>query len=449
MYEEYSYYLYPSIIRTSRQIAHEASHVLYNENGLIRISSCGHRYSADVFRSGREGGHAVPILAFGEQAQRFTRHAMEMVMLRESVQEYGDWDDVHDHCFVIAGNDLPRLCHTLLVTNLSRRSSLDRLTLAIEIYPEDTTAMLVPVDGGLPADAGGLATFAANSTPVTYNQSIDNIAINKDRTPSKDEILTRDKGINLNKETKSTSPHPRVLRLLEPLRKVHSLHGVYIEGAIDEEYQTGLLMRMLGPPPSDEEFHYTLCRQFHDALIDENLHTSLTKIKLTLDTMKDQKSIRPYDWDGSAVISIGSYTGDTLWDAQQDINIRARVLLAWAFLNAGNASEAEDQTDTIIYGSNDADSYWNTPPKGHTIAIAFHLQAHVSEKIGNERDQPHSFVLSKVVRALREGLRHQPGNQLLERELSQKKAEQEREEEFEDLMELWRRMNEQDIDEAW
>lgn len=79
-------------------------------------------------------------------------------MLYENMQQEENWMDIAENCFVIAGDDLPELCHTMLVQNIVSTSPLEDLTLAIEIYPEDTANPVVPVEGGETLkDGGGIA----------------------------------------------------------------------------------------------------------------------------------------------------------------------------------------------------------------------------------------------------------------------------------------------------
>ena len=104
MKEGYGYVFHPSILRTNRQIEREASHVLYAENLLVRVSSCGSALSANGFG----GGHAVPILACEPHAKLFTRHVMEFIMLRDYEASFDGHPSHSENCFVIASDDLPR-----------------------------------------------------------------------------------------------------------------------------------------------------------------------------------------------------------------------------------------------------------------------------------------------------------------------------------------------------
>ena len=339
MYEEHAYRFHPSILGASRQIEREASRVLYTENCLVRVSSCGKCYLVDdCGLVGNYDGHAVPILAAYERAHKFTRHTMEIVMLRDDTLL--DSSDLIENSFVIAGDDLEGFCHILLKLNPLSGTRLDQLTLAIEIFTERADAIAGPYEKD-DALIDGEGFLRGNcSIEATTSTKDDDLIPSKmpivRRAPTEEGALTLDQAINPRKHATSVVSCPRGLKLLEPLHKLHSLHGVYIEGPIGDDDKTALRLSMLGLPPSDLEMFDVLLSKFKDAMSTYDTgdqEAGSVKLKLTLDTIKDQMSTRKRDWGGNDVIPQGApYAGYTVRNAQRDIQEQVWTKLAWRFL---------------------------------------------------------------------------------------------------------------------
>ena len=460
MYEEHEYKFFPSILRTSRQIEREASHVLYAENDLIRVSFCGLLPSRDFLgRGSHRNGHAVPILATDYHAHSFTRHMMEIVMLREIAQpERGSFDAI-DRSFVIAGDDLQSFCHTLLVMNRYEITHLDQMTLAIEVYTEGTAAVTVPFESGEnPINGEGLVRgdiSIENGKSTKGDALINNENLGNKKISIAGVAIMGSDAISLGNKTNSVVHSPRVLRLLAPLHKLHSLHGVYIEGSISDDYKTALLSSMLGPPPSDQAMFDVLLDRFEDAIRcyeTGEQDAALAKVKLTQDTLKDQKYIRSKRWDGSALLSTGPYAGYSVRDAERDIEVQVWTKLAWACLEVGDEPHilrANDYVSMITFGRlYKPNSYWSESQRKHKLAMTCYLEAHVDEAIGNIRYAHRARYISDAVHALQVGIQHESETPKLERKLRECRDELRRYRDMEDLildlMEMWERLNETD-----
>lgn len=64
---------------------------------------------------------------------------------------------------------------------------------------------------------------------------------------------------------------------------------------MDEQYKINLLLKMYGPPPSDQEVFDLVPAIFEDAMSNYdtgNEFAALTKTKYMTDTMKDQRSVK-------------------------------------------------------------------------------------------------------------------------------------------------------------
>ena len=433
MYERHAYHFHPSILRASRQIEREASHVLYNENSLVRVSSCPHPYRVD--RHGlRENfdGHAIPILAAYKRAHKFTRHTMEFVILHEDT--LSDCSDLSVNSFVIAGDDLQRFCLILLRLNALSDMRLDRLTLAIEIFTERANAIAAPYekDDALIDGQGFLRSncFVKATTSIKDDDLIPSTMSIVRKAQIKERALTLDQTISLGRLTISIVSSSRLQRLLKPLHELHSLHGVYIEGPIGDDYKTALLLSMLGPPPGDLKMFDVVLSKFKDAMSTYDTgdqEAGSAKLKLTLDTIKEQTSIRKRKWSGNAVIPEGGpYAGYTVWNAQREIQVQNWTKLAWEFLEIRttlHVCAAKRFSNLILGAPSDPNGYWQFPPKGNKAAMAFYLAAHVTDAQGKLKDKPRLYTLECIVRLLRIGLRHDPGNLIMKGKMAEKEDE--------------------------
>ena len=211
MYEEHAYRFHPSILGGSRQIEREASRVLYTENNLVRVSSCVQCYWVDdCGLVGKYDGHAVPILAAYERAHKFTRHTMEVVMLREDTLL--DSSDLVENSFVIAGDDLEGFCHILLQLNPLSGTRLDQLTLAIEIFTERAAVIAGPYekDDAL-IDSEGFLRGNCSIEATTSTKDDDLIPSKMPivrRAPTEEGALTLDQAINPRKHATSVVSSP-------------------------------------------------------------------------------------------------------------------------------------------------------------------------------------------------------------------------------------------------
>ena len=137
IYPRNDYCLHPSILRASRQIEREGSHILYNENSLVRVIMCDLHIWVNPLdprgnRPARNRGHRISVLAAFEQAHKFTRHTMEFTMLQKDTPS--DHSDLIKKSIIIAGEDLPQFCQILLELHADSQGWLGQRTLAIEFF---------------------------------------------------------------------------------------------------------------------------------------------------------------------------------------------------------------------------------------------------------------------------------------------------------------------------
>lgn len=420
MKKESSYQLHPAIIRTNQQIEREASHILYAENLLVRVSSIGPSSSWDLFGWNGED-HPVPILARADQAKRFTRHVMEVVTLQnsESPRDIEFGLDESEDSFIISSDDLPKSYWFLLRNNIDQNPPLSLLTLAVEIrHPMDVR----PVQGE--------ATTKKQNT-------VEDDACNEHEVKREVETATGEIICNNETQTNTKFTDYQIRRLLEPLRCLHSFQAVCIKAPISEQYKAQLIASMCGPGPSDQELFDEVLAMFEDARItydSGDLDSAVTKMKYTLDTINDYKNIAP-----SAPHHLLP-----LWDACRHMKYTMWTNLGWASLkkrdNYLEVSNAEKCTDILIREFVDEDlEYLNAPSMGHDIAMVFYLKVTVWEAFADLESHhlcPRSDKLEEVVGYLREGLRHEPQNTILREQMKRREDELQIAREFEDLTEM-------------
>ncbi len=375
---------------------------------------------------------------------------MEVVLLREHVNELAFMEDIYDvdsyyseNCFIIVGDDLSRFCWTLLTNNPSQDGPLSPLTLAIEIS-HDIDASAVQREGFVQnqlniedeTNNGNEDTKHKLDTKVeSHRVNINREEVNKDSTAAREHDAT-------NREQASTTLiSPRVRRLLEPFRDLHNLETVHIEGPISQQYKATLIASMYGPEPSDEDLFERVLAAFEDAMTTYEAGDSssaITKMKHTLDMMIDCNHLSESAWRAS----------DPPWDAIRDLQFSIWYRLGWASLENRHSEtdvwHAKQHGWNLIAEYVDED-YQNAPPMGHDIAMVFYLLAEAQDALDILQEYSYfsrSYELKQVVEYIQEGLRHEPGNEVLKQQLGRREEELRSVEEMEDLMEMSERIYE-------
>ena len=436
-YARDEYCFHPLILRASRQIEREASHILYNENSLVRVSMCDlhfwvnpldHR-GARPDNIGTFCGHRISILAAFQQAHKFRRHIMEFTMLQGYTPS--DLFNLTENSIIIAGEDLPKFCHILLEIHAHWQGWLGQRTLAIEFFSERAAAIAVPYERN-DAMIGGEGFLRGNRSIETTTSTKDH-GLNHGGMPivCKEPIgnvsLTPDQAINPGEQANSIVPSRRVLKLLEALHTLHSLHYAWVRGPIGNDHKTALLLSMGGPPPSDLEMFNILLRKFEDAMITYDAgdqEAGLIKLELTDDTITDQMSTRNEDWAGDTVIPRGGpYAGYTVRNAQRDIQVQVWTKMAWMYLEIGghHVCAARILAHLIIEGPGDPSNYWDLPSVGNKAAMAFYLGAQACDAEGKLGYRPRVRCLREAVDYLRLGLLHEIDDLMLRKEMEEKR----------------------------
>ena len=390
---------------------------------------------------------------------------MEVVLLREHISPSDgltEWEyDVEarysENCFIITGHDLSRLCYVLMIANEYPEQRLSRLIIAMEIshvmgtygteretsnkdqqsvkYNTDLKRMDrngpdTQHNPDISSDAGSEHVADIHEDHVAegeahWNQSTDHTAVKKN-------------DVSARERADITPVGSRMCQLLEPFRVLHSLEAVHIEGPVNPQYKTALIADMCGPEPSDQELFDRIIVACEDAMATYDAgHTSLavTKLKSSLDTIKDSKALSLIGRHGSSAEP---------WATCRDLQFTIWSALASASLQKRHSStdlnDAWWYLDMLV--TKYVDEHWIFPsrvPMGHGIAMVFHMVAEVMDALNDlDTDLPirRASEIERILGYIKEGLRHGPGNQLLEQQLKIKTELLRNARGVEDLMEI-------------
>ncbi|CAF9942011.1 hypothetical protein IMSHALPRED_003152 [Imshaugia aleurites] len=400
---DYKYTFHTAILYTNRQINNEASQTFYIDNLFVHIScsrdiAClsDYKYDGDwrkVFPRGAEAGKSV-------------HPAMEISLLSE-----GEVDKHHEIChFIVTCQELPAICRSLLSKDKKYPGSMASMKLRLVIGDEVATHEAMA--GGEVVESQGVVERCASGGDPAIEGS----------------QATRNKiGFT----------GPRVRRLLEPFRQLHSLRDPQIMGPLFDEYRAGVIADMTKPLPSRQELFDLVLASFQKAMIkfdSREFASSIDAFETTLHEMCDAPS-QPH-----MKITVGPYMGYTFYNAYQDIILIIWTKLAWAYLETGDIDTADLFLTELVKDAIDSKrDNGQVLPAGHNIAMVYYLETQIREKqyrVGGCSQDRRLHYLRDVVRALEKGLRYEPGNNLLVQELEKQNMELAKEKDACDLMKM-------------
>ena len=372
-----------------------------------------------------EGGDTVPILADEDFAKSFKRHVMEVVVLQDYEIRFDQTCETPfpGGCVIIAGEDLSRFCWALLVNNGLGVDMSSRLTLAVEIRHD----MIV-------------STLARGELTDIQTHSIDEACNGCDASS----IYTAAAGDFIPESSIHRTTDQQIGRLLEPLRRLHSVQAVHIEGPISEQYKASLSASICRAAPTDQELFDAAFAIFEDAMATyeaNDFPLAIAKMERTLDAMYDYKAISPSNFHFHFLSPV--------WDTYKSMKLTLWINLGFASLETGaDVGDAYNYSRSMHRGDEEDVEYWHTPPMGHDIAMLFYLWAKVWEAMDESEEWDYSqrsFHLPQVIAYLREGLRHEPSNKIIAEQLRRREAELRFAEEAEAMMDMWDPFNEPEI----
>lgn len=243
-----------------------------------------------------------------------------------------------------------------------------------------------------------------------------------------------------NKKNTTGTTNLRVRRLLEPLRQLHSIHSPQIIGPLSEEYKAEVIADITKTMPSDQELFDHVLTTSEKAINNPDSGDSASSILDLKNTLVELGVAKRLIKDIYTELITGPYAGVTMWEAYEDIEFLLSTKLAWAYLKTGDVRTAHRWLCLIIRSVVDSRrECWKAKPGGHKIAMFFYLKSQVLEgwdRISGHDRACHCYCLPETVKALRQGLRHEPGNRVLAQELEKKELELAKEKEIDDLINM-------------
>lgn len=352
------------------------------------------------------------VLAKGAKAQQSARHAMEIELLSEGevLSNQGK------PRFINTYNELLTFCKSLLYMNQSNQGSLASMKLRLIIGDE------VGIDGD-----------RAEEHEVTESRGVIESYSSGEGSSLEGSLARMENNIG------TTSS--RVRRLLEPFCQLHSIRDPQVIGPLSEKYKAEIVAQISKPLPSNQHLFdhvLTTSKKATNTFSSGDFALSISELRNTLDELVDARYL--YRGDAYDEIITGPYAGYTIREADKDIEFAVWNKLAWACLKTGDVETADNWLMWIIkYHIEIQWEHGNCPPGGHDIAMVFYLESQIWEE--RDRTGYHDggwryLHLGDVIGSLKEGLRHEPGSGLLERELEKRELELAREKEIGNLMRM-------------
>lgn len=383
--------------------------------------------------------HGLPFLYWRLQDHACKRHVMEIDSNLEP-QRYGRSSDRH---FMLASDDLPMFCKTLLtmdgVGNLRDKTELLRgmelwITIGDEVGTtrEDSSLSYMSPDDkkaeSLDVTTKNAAAHRAGTIDSLRTITESNATIRENRNGSGSPTVIRITAKSPLPEAPSDIDNSRIRKLLEPLRAMYSVGFSYIDAPISERYRHEIQTSLSRARPGiDVRFHVP-SSAFEEAMRTfsaEDFALAIQKLRGTLDTLLDFRRCCNSREMMSTIVT-GPFAGLSFREAA----VKMRCLI-WNHLARANLKFHKDIQhvrtaqawllrimDTYIY------SQWQ--PGTHESAMLYYLNAEIWEaldQLGEHTGRPRSDTLQDVVCMLTQALHHEPGNAMLKQELERRQRE--------------------------
>lgn len=253
--------------------------------------------------------------------------------------------------------------------------------------------------------------------------------------------VKEDNSTETRNEKTSGTTSSRVRKLLEPLRRLHSINDLRILGPLSEKYKAAVIADISRFTPSFEDiFNYARISlekaighfdsgDFASSIIElknaiDEVHNAALHRDIRLSPRSDFIT-RPYK------ITTGPYAGYNLCDASLAVRVTLVTKLARAYLKIGDIDSAEIQLVEIITLYRYTSSYPRIPIGGDDAIMISNMVSQIREernRVGNdESSYPYFLFLAELsrplARFLKESLRHEPENKLLAQEVKKRDEE--------------------------
>ena len=434
MEDVHTYRFHTSILFANRQVYHEASNVFYLENLFVRVNSVtsGPFSKISAFAANGDHGHLspLPIFSNGSRVQACTRHVMEIDLFPCSSSV---WQERNLH-FILAADELPLLCRHLLWTDKSDTGRIGIL--------QQTELWIIVGDEVLNAATYEMSVEYLNAATKNASASRGEEPANMSRRAVEGSACTG-KETNWNRiargggttgdKLKLSGPRslintPRLRRLLEPLRALHSIGSSYIYAPISERYREMIQISLFRARPSLQDLFPILVSAYEEAMTTFRagcITLAVQQLRGTLDIWNELTYM--YTADSSTKLATGPFAGFMLHRALGSIRYDLFKTLVRAYLiDCGDVQRkgaAKNLTRRIVASYSRKDQWGRGP---HEKGMVFSLLVETLEtldQLGVHKDRPRSHILQAVIAVLTKALQYDPTNTAWQEELKRKQKE--------------------------
>ena len=426
MNDVHTYRFHTSILSANRQIYHEASNVFYLENLFIRVNAVTSGLVSPFFRIPTSAAHGehhhlvpLPMFSNGSKLQACTRHVMEIDLFPCSPSVLPE----RQFRFILAADDLRLLCRRLLQTDAiywDMIGLLQETGLWITVGDEVLTLPTSEKSAECLNAATKNASACRGERPsYIWRRAVEWSACTGEETNSNETargIRTTEGKFRL-----SGSPYlldtPRLRRLFEPLRALHSIGSSYIDAPISERYREVIQTSLFRARPSVQDQFPILLSAYEEAMRTFRAGyatLAVQQLRGTLDIWDEITWL--HSRDASTELATGSFAGFTLSRALQDIRYDLFKSLTRAYL----AVCAQPQVTARMLSKRILVSYNWFGQWGQGLydrAMTLCLMAEMWEaldEVGVYCDRPRSEYLGKVIATLTTALQVEPTNTTLQ-----------------------------------
>ena len=325
--------------------------VSHNYNKLIHgllereLKSMGLK---DIFEQ-----RGFPILAIDETARDFKHYAMELRVGGMRIETSGQsWEPLHwrrrhvFQMFMIACDDLEHFCSVVLYINHFLR---------------------IP-DG------------YSTSTRIYMCLSVHIIARNYQNP-----VLSKN----------DTAIQSSIQRLLEPLRRLHGIDPMKIEGPISETYRENIKRSIVRKAPTADEMITTACAlktKGDDALHSADFWSSVYAYEKAISEIE---AVCQPD-HGSAIVKEGTYSGWSNLDALQHLHHKLQLDIVSAFVLLHEYQRAHNWSMVELWSRTGFE--WNTGAvSDDEVAELWYLKAQASKGLGKTERAHNELELALVL----------------------------------------------------
>ena len=434
MEDVHTYRFHTSILFANRQVYHEASNVFYLENLFVRVNSVtsGPFSKISGFAANGDHGHLspLPIFSNGSKVQACTRHAMEIDLFPCSSSV---WQERNLH-FLLAADELPLLCRHLLWTDridTGRIGILQQTELWIIIGDEVLNAPTYDESAECLNAATKNASASRGEGPAKISRkAVEGSGYTGEETNWNG--IARGSGTTGDKFKLSGPPSlintPRLRRLLEPLRALHSIGSSYIDGPISERYREAIQTSLFRSPPSLQDLFPILVSAYEEAMTTFRagyFTLAVQQLRGALDIWNGLTYM--YTADSSTKLATGPFAGLMLQQALGSIRYDLFKTLVRAYLidceDVQRKGAAKNLTRRIFASYTRKDQWGRGPHEKAMIMSLLVETLDALDQLGVHKDRPRSQVLQLVIAVLTKALQYDPTNTTWQQELERRQKE--------------------------